>query len=82
MNKIEMVGNCRVCDMEMYDYELHYCGCCGSRIHHECQQLCARCDFKGCLYCFIEDPRNGEWYCGLVCMEDDRIAEEADRKRG
>ena len=71
-----IVAHCTACCIDIYDYELCHCGCCNEAIHQSCRIECARCSYDGCNYCFIEDDRNGEWYCGATCMEEDRINDE------
>jgi len=65
----KIVGECKACDEEIYDYEKATCENCGELVHDECLAECKNCKADGCKKCFIYDDEKSEWFCGEECKE-------------
>ena len=69
-NQPIMVGDCKVCCGEMYDYEQTKCEDCDSSVHTGCIAECAQCGHEACQRCLKENTDYMEFFCqNNECLE-------------
>lgn len=64
-----IVGYCKACDSQIYEYEQAECEICNALIHDKCIVRCGGCRALGCKICMTYDPDKTKYFCCEDCWE-------------